>query len=136
MRSSKFNKACCLACTPTTIAPQEDEPQRSSFKFQAQPLQDEGAADEESAPEKPPADNCEITFTNVSRFTHVHLFLNGKDWGDLMTCALERGESITFCLPVGTHTLYVFSNMYQFSDGITLEVKENEAISRKVSSGP
>jgi hypothetical protein len=84
----------------------------------------------------PPARNCQVTITNLSRSAIIHLYLNGKGTSNLRGCGIDKGQTVTVCLPVGQHTLYVFSNMYQFSEGMTINVPANDSYSLSLRSGP
>lgn len=112
-----------LACQPETISPASElaaKPDKalSTSSPQAPPQQ---------APPAAPARNCQITIVNASSnpYAHMSLALGTPDMDGLkkmMHCPIVPGAKAVICLPQGEHTLYTFSNMYQFSNPIKVSI--------------
>lgn len=105
-----------LACQPEPIAP-------------VSALAVRGPAQEAPVPPPPgtPARNCQITIVNASThpMAHMAVALGTPDMAGLMQalhCPIAPGTQARICLPQGEHTLYTFSNMYQFSRPIQVSI--------------
>ncbi len=121
-----------LACEKESIEP-------SSTAF-SQPPATNVQPPVQAQPPATPAKNCKVTLYNASSnpYAYMSLALGSPDMAGLLSghlaCPLTPGQSTTICLPQGQLTLYTFSNMYQFSNGISVTIGP-DPITLRLKSG-